>query len=98
MRIVAFITQTSVIDQILAPLRGRAARESPASRTRVAREAAEPAIDAGPRAPGRVTRPTPVRRRPDRPDRPDRPVSPAPDAHSPPLARQGTAAYSTCPD
>ena len=59
MRIVAFITQTSVIDQILTHLRARAARESHAGpRT---------SIDAGPREPGRVTHPAPVRCRPDRP-------------------------------
>lgn len=56
MRIVAFITQTSVIDQILAHLRTRAAREA---------HGAEPPIDAGPREPEHLTRPTPGRRRPD---------------------------------
>ena len=56
MRVVAFITQPSVIDQILTHLRTRASRSG-------ARRAAEPPIDAGPREPGGVTRPTPVRRR-----------------------------------
>ena len=60
MRIVAFITQTSVIDQILTHLRARAARESHAGPR-------SPPSTRAPREPGRVTHPAPVRRRPDRP-------------------------------
>ena len=58
MRIVAFITQSSVIDQILAHLRTRAARESHT-------EPRSPPLNAGPREPGRVTRAAPVRRHHD---------------------------------
>ena len=55
MRLVACITQTSVIDQILTHLRTRTSREAHAGPRRPS--------DAGPREPGHVTRPTPVRRR-----------------------------------
>ena len=58
MRIVAFITQTSVIDQILAHLRTRASREAHTG-------ARSPPIDAGLRELGTVTGPTAVRRVPD---------------------------------
>ena len=56
MRVVAFITQLTVIDQILAHLRTRAAREAHAW--------PQSPPSTRPHEPGRVTRPTPVRRRP----------------------------------
>jgi hypothetical protein len=57
MRIVAFITQTAVIDQILTHLRARAAPAAHAARS--------PPIDPGPREPEHGTRRMPGRRRPD---------------------------------
>ena len=60
LRIVAFITQASVIDQILAHLRARPAAAAHTG-------ARSPPIDAGPREPRGVTRPPHVGLRPDRP-------------------------------
>ena len=59
-RIATPSAQTSVIDQILAHFRARAARESHG-------EPRSPPTNAGPREPGHVTPPAPVRPRPDRP-------------------------------
>ena len=70
MRVVAFITQASVIDQILSHLHTRAAHAAHAG-------ARSPPSTRAPREPEHVTRPTPVRRRPDRPMRtaPRRPAT-----------------------
>ena len=84
MRVVAFMSQASVIDQILTHLRTCAAP-------------AAPAIDAGPRKPEPGTRPTPVRPRaacdlrtvdapPPRGDRRRGPLSHRRDGWAPPAA------------
>jgi len=70
LRVVACITQASVIDRILAHLRTT-------RRARGARRGAEPPIDAGPHEPGRLTRAA-RRRRPDRPLR----TAPSPRHHA----------------
>ena len=59
LRIIAFVTQASVPAQILTHLCSRASRAAHAG-------AQSPPMDAGSREPGRVTRPTPLRGRPDR--------------------------------
>ena len=59
MRILACVTQASVIDQILHPPPRPPGDGSP-------RRRAESPLQAGPREPRCVTRPTPIRRRPDR--------------------------------
>ncbi len=60
MRVVAFITQASVIDQILTYLRTRAAPAASAA-------ARSPPIDAGPREPRHFTHPRPSREAPTAP-------------------------------